>query len=1389
MKNKLIHYLASLLTVFLILTGLVSFIDANRSEHAEILKSQVLDKVSVVRAKLEASLNTRLSLVNGLKSFALTYPDFTEEEFYQFALHQEGNITGIRSLQLAPDAIVKYVYPLEGNQKVIGHNLLEDDSRRMAVVDAINNRRFVISGPINLIQGGVALIGRLPIYKQDKSESFWGFATILIDIDTMLKEVGIDAYPALRIAIRGQDGLGASGAMVWGASEVFDRSPVVRNVSLPYGFWELAAIPLEGFEIPLSQFFWEIVWGVITAILSGLFVFLILREPYKLSSLVKQKTAELQKYADNLDEKKSLLSSLMDSIPDLIFVKDKQNKYLACNDAFSRYAGIEKEKIIGFTDSELFYHVMPGYFHEDVNIDDGSLKDKHRFEEWIHLADGSELLVDTLRTEYFDASGESRGWLGISRDITLKHESEMALVLSESKFRNLIEGLQDVVYQIDLNDMRFEYVSPAVVDIFGYHPSDFISGGLSLLDLVCDEDRERFAKSWNQLYKSKQFDSLSEYRFVDKRGRKRWVYFSNKLSKRQGSSGLLLEGICRDITEQKKSENVLTAISEGVSRETGDSFFSSLVSSIADTLGVYCAFVSEIDAQDHTVARTIAAYKNGQLVDNFNYELGGTPCENVLDTADLCHFGEQVADIYPDDKFLQHLDIKGYIGIPLSCSSQELCGLIVILDNKPIEDIKLAEKVLRVFASRASAELERRRNEAQMRTLSKAIEQSPVSVLITDTKGNIQYANKTLCETTGFEVSEVLGKTPRIFKSNTYSPDFYENMWLKIRNDHEWHGELLNRRKDGSTIWESVSIFGILDETRKVTNYVGLKENITARKEVEKRLQLAATVFDSTAEAIIVTDQSDLIQMVNPAFTRITGYTLEEVIGKNPSLLNSGTHGSDFYSSMYDCLNKTGRWEGEIWNRRKNGEIFPEWMSIVRIKDEKDTVIQSVAIFNDITRKKQNEELIFKQANYDLLTGLPNRSLFMDRLKGALQHAKRDGKLVAVLYIDLDGFKWVNETLGHAIGDQFLKIISKRLCKCVRESDTVTRLSADHFIVILTDIANICDVESVIQKIIEKLKIPVEFDHSDASVTASVGVTLFPEDASEPDVLLRNADSAMHLAKAQGSNTYCFFTEEINVKTQRRMRIEKELKNAIKNNEFEVYYQPIIDTEEGNVKGAEALIRWFHPSKGIVSPIDFIPLAEETGLIEPIGEYVLKTVCNQIREWKETPLEHLNISVNLSPRQCADAASRDRILNVLREAKVEPNKLILEITESMIMEDNHDTANMLEHIKTLGIKLSIDDFGTGYSSLGYLKKFNVDILKVDQSFIKGIVDSEDDTELVKAIIAMTQSLHLKAVAEGVETAEQLALLTEMGCDYIQGYFYSKPIPLKRFENFVLSFKS
>ena len=578
------------------------------------------------------------------------------------------------------------------------------------------------------------------------------------------------------------------------------------------------------------------------------------------------------------------------------------------------------------------------------------------------------------------------------------------------------------------------------------------------------------------------------------------------------------------------------------------------------------------------------------------------------------------------------------------------------------------------------------------------------------------------------------------------------------------------------------------DDTKLIAQVANLAGIAIDQSRINEELQQALLVYQNSSEAMAITSAKGIIITVNPAFTELTGYNLSEVKGENIKILSSGHHDKKFYKSMWNAINTTGHWQGEILNRRKNNEIYTEWLTINTIYNESASAHRRVALFSDITNKKQAEDLIWKQANFDTLTGLPNRSMFLNRLNQGIKNSIRTDRPLALIFLDLDHFKEVNDSLGHNAGDKLLKEASQRLTNCVRISDTVARLGGDEFVIIIDKLDDLGSVERVAQNILVKLEEPFNLDNQSAYVTASIGITLFPRDATNIDELLKNADQAMYLSKNTGRNRFSYFTPSMQALAQKRMCLINDLHIALSEGQFSVHYQPIVNLSTGITDKAEALIRWHHPKRGLVSPAEFITAAEETGLIHEIGEWVFQEAAQQVAIWRGSLNPDFQISINKSPVQfLKNNKTHVEWISHLGKLNLPGSCIVVEITEGMLLDSNITILDQLMEFRDAGIQVSLDDFGTGYSSLSYLQKFDIDYLKIDKSFVCNLEPDSSTMALCEAIIVMAHKLGLKVVAEGIETQAQRDLLIAAKCDYGQGYLFSKPVPAIEFEKYFNTF--
>jgi len=687
------------------------------------------------------------------------------------------------------------------------------------------------------------------------------------------------------------------------------------------------------------------------------------------------------------------------------------------------------------------------------------------------------------------------------------------------------------------------------------------------------------------------------------------------------------------------------------------------------------------------------------------------------------------------------------------------------LDEKPgpVEARRLCERARAVPGA------------CQLETHAQILDQVHESVITMDLGGFITGWNKGAEQLFGYTSAEALGKHILFLYADPDAEDDSEGFHDAFLEHGGRELEVRRRRKSGEVFWASLQLSLMRDAEGAPSGLIGYLSDITERIEAEKTMRLQSRIFEHSEESILITDPDRRILSVNPAFYAMTGYTPEEVIGQTPVILRSDKHPPHFYDEIWAHVEQDGSWNGEIWTRKKDGDDFPSWASISLVRNRDGGLINYFSIFTDISERKRAEEQINFLAYYDSLTGLPNRSLLYKLVDQALVEAQRHRLHGALLFIDLNRFKPINDTLGHGVGDRLLQMVGERLRGAVRKEDVVARIGGDEFVVALFDIARREHAAVVAQKLLSALAPPFHAEGHELNIGAAIGISLYPRDGFDTEPLLRMADIAMYRAKQTGQDGYAFYSHEMNQRALERLKIEAGLRNALENDELLLYYQPKVSIDSGRIVGAEALVRWKHPLRGMVPPGEFIPIAEESGLVMRISAWVLQAALRQARAWRDSGASPIKIAVNLSARDFSVDLSQ-RIAELLRDHDLTSEWLELEITEGMLTHSSDDVIAMMDALSAQGVKLSLDDFGTGYSSLAYLKRFPIDTLKIDQSFVRGIPDDGNDCAISGAIVSMAQRLGHHVIAEGVETRAQLDFLRTLGCQEIQGYLFSPPVP-------------
>ncbi|MDX5370939.1 MAG: EAL domain-containing protein [Pseudomonadaceae bacterium] len=938
-----------------------------------------------------------------------------------------------------------------------------------------------------------------------------------------------------------------------------------------------------------------------------------------------------------------------------------------------------------------------------------------------------------------------RGNRRLRREVNSRQALEAQLRDSEQHYRGLVESLNAIAWQMRLPDYRFTYVSPHAEKLLGYPRADWLQPGFWQRCLH-PEDAE-YAQSYCRAETLAGRDHSLDYRMLAADGRVVWIRDIVTLDRQGGEQ---LRGLMIDISTAKEAELGLRLSEER---------FASVFHNCPDVL-------------------VIARRRDGALLAvnrTFEQQLGIDASEAIGKTAtELGIWGQPSIGPLLLDRLQQ--EVLNNLEMTFQRRNGEpFTGLI------SAQHVVLGGEPALVVAVRDITELKRMQQQLRVsqEKFAKAFHASPDGLLITRLRdGLILEANTGLSRITGYGVEEAVGRSTlelglwadpqdrqrmiELASAQGYLNDF--RAWVNTRAGQRRLVEL------------AVQSLSIDEEPCMLT----IARDITEREQMQERLHQAATVFESTAEGVMITDLEQRITAVNRAFSDITGYSEAEALGQSPRLLSSGKHDSAFYAAMWHQLAASGHWQGEVWNKRKNGELYPEWLTISAVRDQSGQITHFVGVFADISSLKLAQDRLDYQAHHDPLTGLPNRLLFESRLETALNDARNDQQRGAVLFLDLDRFKHINDSLGHPVGDQLLKAIAQRLREQLRDIDTVARLGGDEFIVLLPGLHQPRDAERVASKLLACFNAPFQADGHEFFISASIGISLFPEDGNDVATLVKNADAAMYSSKAKGRNRIEFYTRNLTFQATERMTLELELRRAIERDELLLYYQPKLCLHSGELVGAEALIRWHHPVFGEIPPDRFIPLAEENGMILQLGDWVLQEACRQMRAWQDNHAPFGPLSVNLSGSQLRQPQLAERIAGALDDFGLTADKLQLEITESFIMTQAEEALLILHRLKELGLQLAIDDFGTGYSSLSYLKRLPLDILKIDKSFVRGLPGDPDDAAITRAIIALGRSLQMTVIAEGVETKAQEIFLTSEGCAQIQGYVVSRPLNAEAF---------
>jgi len=1041
--------------------------------------------------------------------------------------------------------------------------------------------------------------------------------------------------------------------------------------------------------------------------------------------------------------------SLVAASTDYLALLDTNYIYQVANDAYAAQFGKESAQLVGRSVAEI---LGPNVFADRKPLLDKCMRgERVHAPLWVDLKLGGPHYLDVIYEPSFDSDGAVVGLVVSARDLSQLKRAEEAAAQSDKQVRMLLDCSAEAIYGIDMEG-NCTFVNKSCLRLLGYSSeSDFL--GKNMHEMIHHhypdgtEAPIEQCQIFSAFHKGEPTHRSDEV-FWHQDGYSMPVeYWSYPVVDQGKVLGAVVNFI--DITERlnrmkalQLSESHFRTLAElspvgiyrsneqGVAIYANDAIAEMVGLPLADCLG--SGWVGSLHPEDR--ARVPKIWQDAvSHRKKFSAEYRFVHA----DGAETCCIGEAVPEYNADGEFI------GYIG--------------TLVD---LTDIQLAQKQLAHFG--------------------RILDDSVNEIYVFDaTTLEFIYVNQGAKDNLGYADDELAKLTPIDLKPEL-SVAQLESLLAPLRcgEKERVHFETVHRRKDGSDY--PIEVYLQLSDYAGRPAFHAVIQDITERLETEQHLQQYAAIFNSTSEAMMITDSDSRIIEVNHAFERVTGYSGEDVLGNTPALLKSGKHEDGFYDAMWEKISETGNWRGEIWNQRKSGEVYPGWLNINAIYNSRGDIMNYIGVFADISMVKESEEQLDYLAHHDPLTSLPNRLLFQLRLEQAMKHARRNSAKMALIYLDLDRFKQVNDSLGHHIGDLLLIEAAKRIVAVLRAEDTVARLGGDEFAVILDGITNEQQLPMVAKKIVRVLSSCFEITDYELYVSASVGIAIYPKDGETGNELTKNADMAMYHAKHKGRNTFQFYDIGLNRRLKKRMSLETDLHRAIERDQLSLHYQPQFFLNDYRLIGAEALIRWEHPERGLIMPGEFIKLAEECGLIYSLNEWVLRRACDQHAQWVGQGCTLGRVAVNISGGQFERIGLIDKVKTILQETGTKAESLELEIVEDFIMHDETKALKELSGLAELGVSLAIDDFGTGHTSLSYLKKLPVDRLKLDRSFVKDLLTDSDDQAITQSIIALGRHMSMEVVAEGVELREQRNLLSDYGCQVVQGYACGKPVPAEDF---------
>ncbi|MBI3902559.1 MAG: PAS domain S-box protein [Nitrosomonadales bacterium] len=1166
----------------------------------------------------------------------------------------------------------------------------------------------------------------------------------------------------------------------------------------------------------------------------------------------------------------NFLRTLVNTLPDLIWLKDTGGIYLACNARFERFLGAKEQDIVGKSDFDFMSEKLAGFFrdHDRMAMEAGK---PTLNEEWLTFADdGHRELLETIKTPMRDGQGKLIGVLGIARDISARNQTEQHLKQMLEFTEGVINAIPDLLFELDregrylniwahdpellaaqrdlllgrtVNEMLPADAAAIVMSaIAGAAATGYSNGQIIHLDLPHGE-------SWFELStaaktvadaSTRHFIMLSRDVTERKRAEAQKENFLSLLNATLESSADAILVVDLDnqwVLHNRRFIELWHITEEMISSKDDRAALNYVLDQLQDPDG-FLKKVTELYATPEESSFDIFNFKDGKIVERYSIpqhvegkvvgrvwsfrdvtkrEYAGIALRereeifrsivnqaadsillldaesmrfvefNPLAHKSLGYTREEFAQLTLVDVQAQYnaqqvhgiLDAAASSGLPLQIETQhkrkdgsirmtQVSSRAITMHGK-----KYFSSIWSDITERKQAELKLQQSEAHFRFIT---ESAQALIWMADTHKLCTWFNKVWLDFTGCTLEQEMGDG---WAEGVHPEDrqrCYEMYASHFDCREPFNMEYRLRRHDGEYRWIVDNGAPRFDAKGNFEGYIGSCFDITERKGAEESLRITASVFDTSQEAILITDASNAISDVNPAFTRITGYSREEVLGRNPKLLSSGRHDQAFYAAMWQSLNQNRSWRGEVWNRRKSGETYAEMLSISVICDNNGKVLRHVGLFSDISHLKEHEAELNRVAHYDALTGIPNRLLLADRMRHAIAQTAREQNMMAVCYLDLDGFKLINDTIGHEAGDHVLIEIAKRIKDTIRGGDTVARLGGDEFVVLLLGLEKGEECVATLERLLTSISQPILVKNQLYTLSASIGVSIYPLDDEDPDTLLRHADQAMYVVKQSGKDRFHIYDPALDLRARSHHEFLRSIRHGLERGQFELHYQPKINLRSKRMVGAEALIRWRHPERGLLFPAEFLRLVENTELDIEIGNWVIATALEQIALWRHAGLD-IEVSINISAYHLESPHFTEKLRQKLaRHPDLPPGKFQIEVLETAALEDIDIVRKIIATCGKLGVRFALDDFGTGYSSLSYLSSLPVDVLKIDQSFVRDMLEDKGDMAIVQGIIALARAFERETVAEGIETAAHYQALLDMGCELGQGYGIARPMP-------------